>query len=146
MKVIFLQDVKGVAKKHDVKDVQDGYAHNFLLPKKLVEIATDKAVEKIRTMKQAVVVKKEVQKDLLMKNLSQVKDVQIFLERKANEAGHLFSSIHKEDLAEELAKKKIEIDPKFIILEKPIKELGDYKVCVEILGKKTEFSVEIKNI
>lgn len=144
MKVIFLKDVKGVAKAHDIKEMQDGYVRNFLIPQKLVEIATDKAVQKIKNMKQAIVVKKEIQKDLLMKNLAEVAKVELHFKEKTNEAGHLFSSINKERLAEELVKKKIDIDAKHIMLEKPIKEIGSYKVKVELLEKHAEFSVQVE--
>ena len=72
MKVIFLQDVPRVGKKYDVKEVNDGYAVNFLLPRKLAIKTTPKAVAELEMRKKEIVLEKEVQESLLLKNLEEI--------------------------------------------------------------------------
>ena len=87
MKVIFLQDVPRVGKKYDIKEVNDGYAMNFLLPRKLAERATAKAVAQLEMHKKEIVVEREVQEELLMKNLEEIKNKTIVIKAKADEKG-----------------------------------------------------------
>lgn len=145
MKIIFLKDVPGRGKKNDIKEIPDGYARNFLLPKKLAEVATPAALARVEKEQQTVVIEKEIQHDLLMKNLAQVNAITITVAKKANETGHLFSSIHESDLVEELQKQKSAvIDPKCIKLPKPIKEIGTHEIEVEVAGKKAKFTLEVQ--
>ena len=71
MKVIFLQDVSRVGKRYDVKEVNGGYAMNFLFPRKLAEPATPKALTALEMRQKEIVVEREVQEDLLIKNLEE---------------------------------------------------------------------------
>jgi large subunit ribosomal protein L9 len=147
MKVIFLKDVPRVAKKYDVKTVNDGYAINFLFSNKLAMMATIENLAKLERMKKEVSIKKEVQEELLVKNLEEIKNITIIIKEKANEKGHLFSAIHKKELKEIIQKEKhIEIDENFIILEKPIKEIGEFEIPVEIKNKKSFFKLIIEKI
>ncbi len=95
MKVIFLQDVQRVGKRHDVKDISDGYAVNFLLPRKLAVVATPRAIAELETRKKEIAIEREVQEGLLTKNLEAIKGKTITIKVKADEKGHLFSKIHK---------------------------------------------------
>ena len=95
MKVIFLQDVPRVGKRHDIKEVNDGYAMNFLFARKLAEPATPKAIAELEKRKKNIEIEREVQEDLLMKNLEEIKDKVLNMKAKADEKGHLFSGIHK---------------------------------------------------
>lgn len=142
MKVILLENVKGIGKRHDVKEINDGYARNFLLPKKLAELATPKALEKVTLYKNTVRVTKEVEIDLLKKNLKQVNDITITIHAPANEKGSLFSSIHENDIVQALKKEAhAEIDDSMIALEHPIKTLGEYKISVQSKGEKASFKL-----
>src|SRR6187551_2975727 len=98
MKVILIKDIPKIGKRHDVKEISDGYAVNFLFPKKLAEPATPKRMAEIAKMKQNVEIQKEIRDDLLIKNLNALKDVTISLKKKTNESGHLFSGIQKAEL------------------------------------------------
>src|SRR3989344_2183942 len=125
MKVIFLKDVPRVGKKYDVKEISDGYAVNFLFPKKLATPATAKAVAELELRKKEISIEREVQESLLLKNLEEIKGKSITIKGKANDKGHLFSAIHKKEIIEEMKKQlNAEISEEFIILEKPIKEIG----------------------
>ena len=95
MRVIFLQDVPRVGKRNDIKEISDGYALNFLFPRKLATPATSKAVAELEQRKKEIVVEREVEENLLMRNLEEIKGKTITISGKANEKGHLFSAIHK---------------------------------------------------
>jgi len=144
MKIILLKDIPKVGRRYDIKNVSDGYALNLLIPRGLAQIATPQAEKNIETMKAKDLVERKVQGELLLKNLEVIKTLTLNIKEKANEKGHLFAGITKERLVEEIIKSaRLNIDAESIKLEKPIKEIGEYKVAVEVMGKSAEFSVVI---
>lgn len=141
MKIILLQDIAGVGAKYDVKNVSDGYARNFLFARKLAARATPQEVEKIEKLKKQTDNEKELQKDILEKNIKSLEGLRIEIKAKANEKGHLFSIIHADDMSRALKEQhRLDIPAKLIETERPIKELGEYKVKV----KDKEFILEAK--
>ena len=147
MRVIFLKDVPRVGKKYDIKEVNDGYAMNFLLPRKLAQTATPQAVAELEMRRKEIVLEREVQEDLLMKNLEEIKGKTITIKSKANELGHLFSAIHKKEIIEAMKEQhRAEIGEEFIILEKPIKEVGEFEIPIEIGDKKSSFKLVVEKI
>jgi len=147
MKVIFLKDIPRVGKKHDIKEINDGYVMNFLLPRKLAEMATPKAIGELERRKKEIVVEKEIQEELLLKNLEEIKNKTITIKSKENEKGSLFSAIHKKEIIDEMrTKHNAEISEECIILKKPIKEIGEFEIPVEIKGKKSSFKLKIEKI
>ena len=153
MRVIFLQDVPRVGKKHDVKEVNDGYAINFLLPRKLAELATPKAMVRLETRKKEIAIEREVQESLLLKNLEEIKGKVIVIKEKADEKGHLFSKIHTKEIVEAMkVQNHADIGEEFIILEKPIKEVGEFEIPIFIKGlsagadKKSSFKLVVEKI
>ena len=147
MKVIFLKDVPRVGKKYDVKEVHDGYAVNFLFPRKLAMMATIQNLAELERNKKEIVVEREVQEGLLIKNLGEIKNVTITMKGKANDKGHLFSAIHKKELVEILKNEKhIDIGEEFIDLPKPVKEVGEFEIPVVIKNKKSFFKLIVEAI
>lgn len=147
MKVILLEKVKGMGNKHDVKDVPDGYASNFLFPKKLAEPATSQALARMEQFQNQIRVEKEIEHSLLKKYLADLESKELVLTEKANESGHLFSSIHAKEIASAMDKlHHIHIDPKYILLEKPIKAVGEYTIKVEAQKEKASFKLVIKSL
>ena len=147
MKVIFLQDVPRVGKRHDTKEVNDGYAMNFLLPRKLAEMATPKAIASLEMRQKEIVIEREVQESLLLKNLEEIKDKIIVIKAKADEKGHLFSGIHnKEIVAEMKTQHHADISEECIALEKPIKEIGEFEIPISIKNKKSSFKLVVEKI
>ncbi|MFA5888863.1 MAG: 50S ribosomal protein L9 [Candidatus Paceibacterota bacterium] len=145
MKIILLKDIAKVGRKYDIKNVADGYALNLLIPKGLAQIATPQTEKNIEAMKAKDLVERRVQGELLAKNIEVLKDLVINMKEKANDKGHLFAGVTKEKLAEEILKNaRLNIDPESIKLEKPIKEVGEHKVSVEVMGKKAEFKIVIE--
>jgi large subunit ribosomal protein L9 len=147
MKVIFLKQVPRVAKKYEVKDVADGYALNFLFPQKAAEMATEKSLAKLEELRAAHAVEEKVQADLLAKNLDSLKEVVITIDAKANELGHLFASIHKEEIAERLAADAhVNVPIASIVLLKPLKEAGEFTIEVKAGEKTGSFKVVVNAI
>ena len=143
MRVIFLQDVQRVAKRHDIKEINDGYAMNFLIPRKLAELATPKAVAELEKRTKNREIEREVH--LLMKNLEEIKGKVVTIKAKADDKGHLFSGIRVKDIVEEMQKQHhANISEEFIILQKPIKEVGEFEIPISIKGKKSSFKLVIE--
>ena len=145
MKVILLKDVQKLGRKFDIKDVSDGHALNFLLPRGLAVSATENAVKKLAEQKEKDGAEKKIQAELLLKSFGVLKEATIKISGKANDKGHLFAGIGKETLIAEIFKQThLNLDQESLVLDKPIKELGEHKVTVQALGKKTEMTVLVE--
>ena len=134
MKVILLKDVKGLGKAGDVANASDGYARNFLIPKKLVMEATDanlKVLEKHRAEIEAQrALDKAVAEDL-KKKIEAAAPVTIY--SKGGEGGRLFGAVTAKDIADAfLEEYKIELDKKKIVMESPIKQVGPAEVELKL--------------
>jgi large subunit ribosomal protein L9 len=133
MRVIFLDDVRNVGKKYDIKDVSDGYARNFLFPNKLAEAASPEAIKKLESMKAAH--EKEDKETLaqLEAVARKINETKIEFEVKTDKSGAVFGSVNKESILKALREHKligterIDIDLKY-----PIKELGEYAVPIDL--------------
>lgn len=147
MKVILKKDVPNIGKKHDVKNVSDGHALNFLIPNNLAVVATVAQIKSVELIKANLEAEKKIKENLLAKNLKEVGAIKIEISEKTNDKGHLFSGIHKEKISEEIKKQTgLDISPEFITLDKPIKEVGEHKVGVSVSEKTTQFIVNVKSI
>lgn len=140
MKIILSQDITGVGRKGEVKNVSDGYARNFLLPNKLGQIATPSAIASAEKLKKQAEQDKGVQKDILEKNIKGLNGLKVQLKAKANEKGHLFSIIHPDEISKILKEEHhLDIPSKMIEIEKPIKELGEHTIKI----KHQEFILDV---
>ena len=145
MRVIFLQDVPRVGKRHDIKEINDGYAVNFLFPRKLAEPATARAISDLTKRKQNIEIEKEVQMDLLLRNLEEIKNKVVHIKSKADESGHLFSGIRPRDIVEAMrSEHRAEVSEGAIKLEKPIKSLGEFEIQIDITGHKSSFKLVVE--
>ena len=132
MKVIFLQDVPNVAQAGQVKEVADGYARNYLIPRKLAALAQPQAVSQIetRTKKMEVRLTSEMQELAIL-----IEGTEVNLKAKAGAKDKLYGSITSADIAAELQNVTgLEIDKRKIELEEPIRQLGSYEIALK-LGK-----------
>jgi len=133
MKVLFLQDVKGTARAGEVKEVSDGFARNYLLPKRLAVMATGGELKKAGNQK--VIEKAEQERakreaDVLAEMLA---TVTVNFKAKVGEQYRLYGSITSADIAEAIEKATGQpIDKRKIILEEPLRHLGTYQVPVKI--------------
>ncbi|MES2088189.1 MAG: 50S ribosomal protein L9 [Patescibacteria group bacterium] len=147
MKIILLHDVPKIGKKYDIKNVSDGHALNLLIPKGLAEIATPNAVKKIEKIKLEDKTHQKIQEDLLLLNLKSIEGTTLLIKEKANEKGNLFAGIHKEEIIKRLREEKnIDLLPDFIVLEKPIKEVGKHVVEIKVKDKTAKLRLEISGL
>ena len=133
MKVILLDNVKGVGKKDEIINASDGYARNFLFPKKLAVEANNENMSKLKQKKQSEQYKKDVEKDEAQKTAKKLDDIILTIIVKAGENGKIFGGVTSKEISEELKKQnKIEIDKKKFVLAENIKNLGTFNVNVKL--------------
>ncbi len=141
MKVVLLQDVKGQGKKDQIIDVSDGYARNFLLPKKLAAIADAQVLNDIKNKEAAKQRKIELEKQAARDTAEKMQGILVKIKVQQSGAdGKFKGSVTSKDIAEELNKQfGIEVDKRKIVLNEQIKSYGTYSVEVklypEITGK-----------
>src|SRR3989339_810200 len=143
MKIILLQNVPKVGKKYDLKNIADGYALNFLIPKKLAKLATKDAKKEIEILKkqQLKQVKEEAE---LMEDILKLKDSVINITTKVNKEGHLFAGIDKKAIVDVIKDQKaLDIGEDFIVLEKPIKEASEHVIKLKVGSKEFSFTLKI---
>jgi len=132
MRVILLQDVENVGKKYEAVEVKDGYARNFLLLKGLAKPATPENLSWLETQKEISEKKDEEDLKKVQSLASSLDGVELIIPVKVGEEGQLFESITKQRILEELKKSGFELKKGQIGLEKPIKNLGEYLIKIEL--------------
>ncbi|EXX85348.1 50S ribosomal protein L9 [Paenibacillus darwinianus] len=132
MKVIFLQDVKGQGKKGEVKNVSEGYARNFLLPKGFVKEASDGNIKTLEVQNAAELKKKAQEKEEARKLAARLNETTVVVKTKAGEGGRLIGAITSKQIAEALAAQGFTIDKRKIELDEPIRTLGVTQVAVKV--------------
>ena len=133
MKVILLENVKGVGKKDEIINASDGYARNFLFPKKLAVEANNENLSKLKGKKQSEQYKKDVEKENAEKVANKLEDIILTIKVKAGDNGKIFGGVTSKEISEELKKQNnIEIDKKKIVLAENIKNLGSFNVTIKL--------------
>lgn len=133
MKIILLRDVARLGRKSEVKDVPDGHAINFLIPRKLAVIATSENLKRVNEVKEKHTQSEEERLSKFKEILAQHTEP-IPYSVDANEQGHLFKGIHAEDIAALLNTRGFSLSKENIVLEQPIKDIGVHTISL-ILGK-----------
>ena len=146
MKVILLQDVKGQGKKGQLIDVSDGYARNFLLPRKLAQEATADNVNTMKMNDKALQEKRQKEREQAVALEKVLKAMTLTVTAKGGGAGRLFGSVTNAEIADALAKQhKIVLDKRKIVLKEPIKNVGTYTVTCKLgYEVNADLTVEIK--
>ena len=133
MKVILQADVKGTGKKGQVYEVADGYARNFLFPKKLAIEATTGNIQDISHKKAVEDRRKVKEKEDALQLAGKLNALQIEVKTKTGEGGRLFGSVTSKEIADALKKQYgVEVDKRKLDLKEPIKALGSYEVHVKV--------------
>jgi large subunit ribosomal protein L9 len=133
VKVILLEDVKGLGKKGDVAQVALGYARNYLFPRGLASEATEGKMKQLAEQQASASRKKQIEEEKAKKLASLLDGLVVKVYGKAGENGKLFGSINNKDIAEALLREhKINVDKRKIILKEPIKQLGAYFLPVRL--------------
>ena len=133
MKVILTHDIRALGRKGDVKEVADGYARNYLIPKDLALEATPANIKLLNDQK-ASMIHRELQDEAEAKELAgKLKDVVITFQAKVGEGGRLFGSITAKDIVEEIKKKThYELDKRKLEIDEAIKNAGDHPVKIHL--------------
>ncbi len=116
----------------DIKDVSDGYARNFLLPKRVAMPATPESIKQAETLKQKREQANTENKEVALETAKKLEGMVIEIEEDANEEGHLYGSINTKIIAKELKKKKVNIDEDRINLTENIKTIGKREIELEL--------------
>lgn len=133
MKVILLQDIKGVGKKDEIINASDGHARNYLLPRKLAVEANNENMSKLKDRQFSMKHKKEVEQKNAKSLSEKISKMTLTIKVKTGENGRLFGAITSKDISENLkASHNIDIDKKKIVLEDSIKQLGAYTANIKL--------------
>ena len=132
MKVLLKSDVPKIGKKGELLDVKEGYARNFLIPNGLAIEANSGTMKQFEEGKKAQDRNKEREKEESQALADKIKGITISLKHKAGEEGRLFGSITSAEIAEALKQKGFEIDKKKIVLDEPIRLVGEYLVKIKL--------------
>ena len=145
MKVILQQDVKGQGKKGQLVEVSDGYARNFLLPRKLAVEASADAMNTMRLQEKAKQAKMAAEKAEAEAMVEKLKSAQVKLSARSGAGGKLFGSITSKEIAEGLkAQYGIELNKSKIVQDEPIKTFGSFQLKVK-LGRSEEHTSELQS-
>lgn len=145
MKVVFLKDVPKVGRKYEVKEVSDGYGRNFLIKNGLAVLADAKSLQVALGAKKQAEVSRETNQKKLEEYISRLSGLTITILSKANEEGHLFAGIKKEEILEAiLSKVNIKLEADYLVLSKPIKQTGEYNLDLNLSGRKASLKLIVE--
>ena len=146
MKVILTQDVRGQGKRGQMIDVSDGYARNFLLPRKLAQEATADNINTMRMNDKATQERQAKERAEALELRNRMKDMTVVVTAKGGGAGRLFGSVTNTEVSEALAKQAgVQLDKRKIVLDEPIKSVGVYTVkCKLGYEVNAELKIEVK--
>lgn len=139
MKVILNQDVKGTGKKGQIVEVSAGYARNFLFPKNLAVEANDANLHAAQSQQSTQKHREEQAKQEALEKAKALKNLSVTVGIKTGQGGKVFGSIGAKEIADALlAQHKMEIDRKKIVIDQPIKSLGEYEVEIKLYPNVSE--------
>lgn len=145
MKVILQKDVKNLGKVGDLVSVADGYARNFLFPRKLAQEATEKRVNEWEHLKRVADIQRKKARAEREAILAKLKGVSVLLSAAAGDSDKLFGTITTADISKALEKQGFSVDRRDIHLEEPIKMLGQHKAVINFGdGLQSEIQVNVE--
>jgi large subunit ribosomal protein L9 len=137
MKVILMTDVPALGHRGETRDVANGYARNFLLPRKLAVPATPANVKNVEHLKRQRVREEHRALEAARATATRIEGLTLAATARASDDGRLYGSVSAQDIVEFLERHQISIEKRRVQLEEPIKALGDYKVPVRLHGDVT---------
>jgi large subunit ribosomal protein L9 len=142
MQVILLKDVARVGRRYDVVNVSNGYANNFLFPRRLAELASKEKVAGLEKLKETARAAEDAKNAEMREKLTELAGVTVTIEVKADENGHLFKKIRAENIADVLSEEHgLAIPKEAVLLETPLHELGEHEVEIELAGERTKLII-----
>ncbi len=146
MKIILLQDIKSIGRKYEIKEVADGYALNKLVPNGMGIPASVGNIKMIEAKKKGAMLETAKTEEELNKALTEIKNIAIEMTGKVNEKGHLFAGIHKNEIIEAIKNQKgLTVAEVNLLLDKPIKEIGEHTLTIKVGEREATFKLIIKN-
>jgi large subunit ribosomal protein L9 len=130
MKVILLKNVEGIGKKGEIRNAADGHARNFLIPRKLAIIATDKAIKELEKEKEIEAQKAEQALQHVEEVVSQIDGLEIEVPTKVDDTGKLYGSINDQKISQFFKDRGFDIKKNQIKILQPIKEVGEYPITI----------------
>ncbi len=137
MKLILKQDMEELGYEGDVVDVAPGYARNYLIPKGFGVEATDRNIKAFEQMKRKIEARKLRAREEAEQLRDRLAEMTIAISQKAGEEGKLYGSVTSMDVADEIERQGVVLDRRKILLEKPIKAVGEYEIPVKIYQEVT---------
>jgi|SRR5947209_4242198 len=132
MKVILTDEIRGLGTRGDIVTVKDGYARNFLLPKKLAREASTGNLKSMEQEKKKWALLADQERDQAQKAADSVKGMKVTIQKRVGETGQLFGSVTSNEIADALVAKGVQVEKRRIELEHPIKSLGVHDVEVRL--------------
>lgn len=132
IKVILKNDVAGLGKSGDVKQVKDGYARNYLLPRQLALIATECNLKNVEIEQKKMQAKRVLEIKKAQEFAGRLSNLSVTITVEVNEDGKPYGGLSVQDIAKAIQAEGVEVDKKSIVLETPLKELGIYDVNVKL--------------
>ena len=133
MRVVFLEDVPGVAQGGDIREVKNGFARNYLIPKNLATPATHNAVQRVQKLQNRAQVNRIKRLEDMKELAAEFDGAQVSVEMRAGSSGRLYGSVTNAIIADRLAElTEKEIDRRAVALEEPIRDLGSYELTIRL--------------
>jgi len=146
MKIILTKDVSNLGNAGEIKEVASGYARNFLIPNGCAKVATKALIKQAEELR----IKKEKQAEEKLKTAQtlaeKLKNASVHIKAKADKTGKLYASVSSENISKALAEKGFDVKKNNIVIEKPIKEIGSYRIAINFgYGFETKISVIVES-
>ena len=132
MEVILREHVDNLGRRGEIVKVADGYARNYLLPRKLALLATEGNKKQIEREKVKFDAKEAEDQKIAQAMAERLNSIEVEISRKVGETDALYGSVTSSDIAEALAKKGFELDRRKLVLQEPIKKLGEFSIPVKL--------------
>ncbi len=145
MRVILQKDIPNLGEAGDTKDVSNGFARNYLLPRKLVILANESSKKALNHQQKLIEIKKEKRKKQQEGLLDALSSIELTISAYSGDEGKLFGSITSIDIAKKLAEQGFNVDKRKILLNEPIKQIGAYTVPIKLdEGMTAEVKINIE--
>jgi len=143
MKVVLLKNIANLGRAVDIKDVNDGFARNYLIPKDLASLVGRQDIFIIKSQAGRKARLKQEEEKNKLKSLKKINGLSFKIIVKADDTGTLYAKIDKNEITSELVKSGFRVEPKEILLPEPIKKTGQYEVSLMMQDEKATITLEI---
>ncbi len=141
--MILLKDVPRIGRKYEVKDVPDGHAQNFLLPRRFAERATPDALKRLESQKAKHALEIAESEKAFTEALKKAAEANATITAEANSEGSLYRAVHQDDVVKAFAEKGITLEERSVIIEEPIKHVGEHTIRLSSAGHEGECTITV---